>query len=154
MVDGPPGIRDWTGFLLFKCGWWVQQETDLAMRALDLRDRHLMVLTILDADANQSQQDLARHLGLDPTLVVSLVDSLEEKGLCERARHPDDRRRHVLRLTAKGRRTYREARALAAKVGDQLFAPLDRAERAQLTALLRRIMEPLWARPKPSRPER
>jgi len=148
MVDGPPGMRDWTGFLLYKCGWWVQHETDLAMKKLDLRDRHLMLLTILDADDTQSQQDLARHLGLDPTLVVALVDDLEDKGLLERARDPDDRRRHVLRLTPKGRKVYKEARALAVKVGDALFAPLDRTERAQLTAMLRRVMEPLWRRPK------
>jgi DNA-binding MarR family transcriptional regulator len=146
--DGPPGIRDWTGFLLYKSGWWVQHETDRAMRRLDLRDRHLMMLAILDADDTQSQQGLARHLGLDPTLVVALVDDLEDKGLCERAQHPDDRRRHVLRLTAKGRRVFREARALAVKVGDELFAPLDRAERTQLTAMLRRVMAPLWGRRK------
>jgi DNA-binding MarR family transcriptional regulator len=54
----------------------------------------------------------------------------------------------VIQLTAKGRRVYREARALAVKVGDEIFARLDRAERAQLTEMLKRIMGPLWGRPK------
>jgi threonine dehydratase len=80
--------------------------------------------------------------------LVALVDDLEEKGLCERARHPDDRRRHVIQLTAKGRKMYRDARALSVKVGDEIFAPLERSERAQLTAMLKRIMEPLWLKPR------
>jgi DNA-binding MarR family transcriptional regulator len=141
-------MRDWTGYLLYKCGFWLQHETELALRKLDLRDRHLMALTILEADDSQSQQDLARHLSLDPTLVVALIDDLEERGLCARVRHAEDRRRYVIQLTTKGRRVYREARALAAKVGDDLFAPLDRDERTQLTEMLKRVMEPLWNRPK------
>ncbi len=141
-------MRDWTGFLLYKCGWWLQHETEAALRKLDLRDRHLTALTILEADDSQSQQDLARHLSLDPTLVVALIDDLEERGLCARVRHAEDRRRYVIQLTAKGRRVYREARALAAKVGDDVFAPLSREERTALTELLKRVMEPLWNRPK------
>ncbi|HEU4728505.1 MAG TPA: MarR family transcriptional regulator, partial [Kofleriaceae bacterium] len=115
---------------------------------LDLRDRHLMALVMLSADDGMAQQELARHLSLDPTLVVAVIDDLEDRGLCERVRDPDDRRRHVIHLTAKGRRVYRDARALAAKVGDEIFAPLDRSERKQLTELLRRVMEPLWTRPR------
>lgn len=149
MADGPPGLSDWTGYLLYKCGWWLQRQTEVALRALDLRDRHLMALAMLNADDSLSQQDLARHLSLDPTLVVALIDELEDRGLCERGQHPEDRRRHVIRLTAKGRRVYREARALAVKVGDEIFAPLERSERAQLTEILKRVMEPLWGRPKP-----
>jgi DNA-binding MarR family transcriptional regulator len=148
MADGPPGLRDWTGYLLYKCGWWLQRQTEVALRELDLRDRHLMALTMLSADGSLSQQELARHMSLDPTLIVALIDDLEERGLCERARHPDDRRRHVIQLTAKGRKVYREARALAAKVGDEIFGPLDRSERTQLTELLKRVMDPLWSRSK------
>jgi DNA-binding MarR family transcriptional regulator len=148
MADGPPGLRDWTGYLLYKCGWWLQRQTEVALRELDLRDRHLMALTMLNAGEGLSQQDLARHLSVDPTLVVALIDDLEDRGLCARERDPDDRRRHVIQLTAKGRKVYRDARALAAKVGDELFAPLDRGERAQLTELLKRVMDPLWNKPK------
>ncbi len=148
MADAPPGLRDWTGFLLIKCGWWLQRMTEAALKQLDLRDRHLMALIMLNAADGLSQQDLARYLALDPTLVVALIDDLEDKALCERSPHLEDRRRHVIQLTAKGRRVYREARALAVKVGDEIFAPLERSERAQLTEMLKRIMDPLWGKPK------
>lgn len=97
--------------------------------------------------AARRDEELARHLSLDPTLVVALIDDLEERGLCERGRHPEDRRRHMIQLTAKGRKVYREAHALAAQVGDEIFAPLDRSERARLTEMLKRIMDPLWGKP-------
>lgn len=152
MADAPPGLGDWTGYLIIKCGWWVQRMTEAALTELELRDRHLMALVMLNAEDKENgglaQQDLARHLSLDPTLVVAVIDDLEERGLCERVRHPDDRRRHVLHLTAKGRRVYREARALAARVGDEIFGPLDRSERNQLTEMLKRVMGPLWGRAK------
>lgn len=148
MGDAPPGLGDWTGYLLIKCGWWLHRLTEAALVELDLRDRQLMALIILNTADGLAQQELTRHLALDPTLVVALIDDLEDKGLCERARDPDDRRRHVIQLTAKGRRVYREARALAVKVGDEVFAPLERSERAQLTEMLKRIMEPLWQRPR------
>jgi len=35
-----------------------------------------------------------------------------------------------------------------ASVGDEIFAPLDRSERAQLTELLKRVMDPMWGKPK------
>jgi DNA-binding MarR family transcriptional regulator len=148
MSDAPPGLGDWTGYLVMKCSWWIQRLTEAALKQLDLRDRHLMALIMLNASDGMAQQDLVRHLSLDPTLVVALIDDLEDQGLCERARHPDDRRRHMIQITAKGRKVYREARALAVKVGDEIFAPLERSERAQLTQLLQRIMQPLWDRPK------
>ena len=148
MADAPPGLRDWTGYLLIKCSWWIQRETDAALAELDLRDRHLMALVMLNAEDGLAQQDLARHMSLDPTLVVAVIDDLEDRGLCERVRHQDDRRRHRIHLTAKGKRVYREARALAGKVGDEIFAPLERSERNQLTELLKRVMDPLWAKPK------
>lgn len=148
MSDAPPGLGDWTGYLLYKSAWWLQREHEAALRELGLRERHMQALIMLSADEGLSQQDLARHLHLDPTLVVALIDDLEEQGLCERVRHSEDRRRHLIQLTARGKKTFREARALSVKVGDQIFAPLDRAERAQLTAMLKRIMAPLWSRPK------
>src|SRR5678815_2303940 len=81
MTDAPPGLRDWTGYLIIKCGWWIQRQTEAALEQLELRDRHLMALVMLSAEDGMAQQDLARHLSLDPTLVVAVIDDLEDRGL-------------------------------------------------------------------------
>ncbi|HEY5188222.1 MAG TPA: MarR family winged helix-turn-helix transcriptional regulator, partial [Solirubrobacteraceae bacterium] len=59
----------------------------------------------------------------------------------QRRRHPTDRRAHALHVTAAGRRTLSRGRKLAAEAQNELLAPLDESERAQLHGLLLRIAE-------------
>jgi DNA-binding MarR family transcriptional regulator len=47
---------------------------------------------------------LANMLGMPPTTLSAVLGRLEKRHLVARARDPQDRRRHVLRLTAAGRR--------------------------------------------------
>ena len=49
-----------------------------------------------------SQQDIARRLGIDPTVLVGVVDELERRSLVERRRDPADRRRYLLVVTGDG----------------------------------------------------
>jgi DNA-binding MarR family transcriptional regulator len=52
---------------------------------------------------------LAHTLGMPPTTLSAILKRLEQRELVRRARDPVDRRRHVLRLTAKGRRARDQA---------------------------------------------
>lgn len=71
-------------------------------------------------DEPMSPSDLAHQLRLSPPATTALLDRLEGTGHLVRERHPDDRRRIVLRLTSRGER--RLGRPL-----DVLFASIDAA---------------------------
>ena len=88
------------------------------------------------------QQELTERLGLDPTIIVALVDALEERRLLTRSRDAADRRRNVLAITAAGRRLHGRAVAAAANAEAAFLAPLTPEQRKELQALLRTTMAP------------
>lgn len=109
---------------------------DAALEAVGVRLRHVVALTLLRDHGDATQQSLITALRLDPSNVVGLLNELEGEGLVERRRHPDDRRRHVVALTAAGRERLAQADRALLCVEDELLAGLDVGERAQLYGLL------------------
>jgi DNA-binding MarR family transcriptional regulator len=144
-VTDLPGLRSLLGFQFAKCGSWLEQRLEQRLAPLGIRVRHFLVLTLLDSATGRSQQEMATYLSLDPTVMVALVDELERQKLVERTRDEADRRRYAVRSTAKGRQLQRKARAIADAVGDEVFGPLDKAERRRLAELVQRVMAPYWA---------
>src|SRR6476620_3629342 len=79
--------------------------TGRALEPLGITGRELAVLVARDAHEPLSQQEAAGRLGVDRTTMVDLVDSLERKELVERRPDPSDRRRTIVQLTPRGKRT-------------------------------------------------
>ncbi|GAA2283845.1 hypothetical protein GCM10010402_46270 [Actinomadura luteofluorescens] len=141
----PEGLASLAGFQLAKCGWWLEQRLEEELEPLGIRVRHFLVLAMLSTSESLSQQEMADYLLLDPTLMVGLVDDLEARGFCERARDPRDRRRYRVRVTEDGRALHRRARALADAVGDDVFGRLPDGELGTVVRAIGQVMEPFWA---------
>jgi DNA-binding MarR family transcriptional regulator len=134
-----PSLEGFTGFLMRKISATTFERFSAATAEYGLHPMHFGMLTVLDADSPISQHDLSQRTGVDPSSMVARMDVLEELGLVERQRRPDDRRAYEIRLTDKGRTVLGELRGVAAQHMEQMLAPLGPAERKQLNELLRRI---------------
>jgi DNA-binding MarR family transcriptional regulator len=130
------------GYLLLKAGHYMGQAFDGALAAVGLSSRELLVLSFVASSEGLPQQDLGDRLNLDPTIIVGLVDALEDRGLVQRRRDVADRRRNVITLTATGRRAYHRAVQAAASAEADFLRPLEAAEREELRHLLRRAVSP------------
>lgn len=71
--------------------------------------------------------------------MTNRIDRLEERGLVERHRAPDDRRGVLVRLTPAGLRRVDAAMSDLLDVEAEVLAALSPAERPQLAALLRTV---------------
>jgi DNA-binding MarR family transcriptional regulator len=104
---------------------------------MGLSGRQYMVLAILDSDAPPSQLELAGLCGLLPAQVVPVLDLLEERGLVQRQRADEDRRRMVVRLTDAGRDLLDRADELERSISNALFGDLDDETRERFVDTLR-----------------
>ena len=80
------------GYLLLKAGTQFHAIIDDALAALDITGRQFLVLTFAGGPDALSQSELSARLNLDPTIVVGLIDGLEERGAIRRERDPADRK--------------------------------------------------------------
>jgi DNA-binding MarR family transcriptional regulator len=97
------------------------------------------VLAIVNEAACKTQATIAEALMLDPSRLVALLDALEDDGLIARKRDPNDRRRHLVSITADGKRKLTTLRGIVKELEDEFLAPLDAEERKRLHELLLRL---------------
>src|SRR6266540_6156282 len=110
-----------------------------ALAALEMRTHEFAVLHHLHQAGPLSQQELGSALRINPSNLVGMLDALESDGLIVRPRDPADRRRHLVGLTPAGQRRLVQAKHAAAQAEQDLLAPLDPRERAQLLGFLERL---------------
>jgi len=129
-----------TGHLLKRLGWALKEQSLDAFEGSGVSPMHYGVLVLLEEDPRETQGTIADALGYDRSHLVGLLDELEEAGMVERRRDPEDRRRHLVSLTPEGRKALTKLRTIAKRVDDEFFAALDDEQRATLHDLLLRLM--------------
>jgi DNA-binding MarR family transcriptional regulator len=128
-------------FLLKRLGFAAKDRAMQAYEETGLHPYHFGVLVAVGDGSHETQGAIADRLGYDKGQLVGLLDELEEQGLVERRRDPNDRRRHLVELTPEGKKALRRLRALTQQIEDEFFAPLSEKERETLHALLLRLAE-------------
>jgi len=126
-------------FLLKRLGHAAKLKTMDAYEQAGVNPYHYAILVLLDEGVRETQAAIADALGYDRGTLVGLLDELESQGLIERRRDPEDRRRHLVVLTADGKRKLAQLRTLARRTEDEFLASLDETERTALHGLLLRL---------------
>jgi MarR family transcriptional regulator, lower aerobic nicotinate degradation pathway regulator len=128
-----------TVFLLKRLGEAARAHAVAGYVGAGFSPYHHAVLALLAEGARETQAAIAEALAVDRSQLVGILDELEEAGLVERRRDPNDRRRHVVTMTPEGRRTLALQRAIIKEVDAEFLASLKPTERATLHDLLLRL---------------
>ena len=134
-----PGRPKRTAFLLSQLGAVASSRFADRTREMGLTPGDAGVIRLLGRAPGLSQRSLADRLGAVPSRVVSLIDSLEERGLVERVRSSTDRRNYELHLTNAGKRVLGELRGIAEQHEAELLAPLTTEQIGELDVLLAQL---------------
>jgi DNA-binding MarR family transcriptional regulator len=123
---------------------YVMKQLELAVRArLDeivrpagLTALQYTALTVLELHPDLASAQLARHSFVTAQSMADMVTALIDRGLVERHRDPDDRRRLVLALTGDGKALLRKYRGKVAALEAEMLAGLSPARIADLRGSL------------------
>ncbi|APZ54975.1 MarR family winged helix-turn-helix transcriptional regulator [Salipiger abyssi] len=126
------------GFLLRKA---YQRNSTLFAELVPgkLTPTQFSVMHRLAEDGPMSQNRLGRSVAMDGATTKGVVDRLIARGLLSTAPDPDDRRRHLVSLTAEGVTLIDEAVEAAIEVSAETLAPLRERERETLLRLLKKL---------------
>ena len=104
-----------------------------------LTPRAFAVLTLIAEIPDVTQSAISRHLGIERSGLVAIVDDLEARGLVRRVAVPGDRRVQALALTGKGRRVHQASTGAVNEHEARLLSVLSAKERQTLLDLLHRL---------------
>jgi DNA-binding MarR family transcriptional regulator len=128
--------RTSAGLLLALLGQAAMRRLRDAHTAHHLSPRQFQLLGLLHDQGATGQQELGQVMGVDPSVLVTLLNPLEADGYVSRQRDPADRRRHVVALSPAGAEHLAAAAGAQRAAEDELFSGLDQDQRDQLRQLL------------------
>lgn len=140
-ADGPHDPYDLEmslGFLVYKAHQRSCGEFRRLLEPVGLTPPQYGVLALLYQQDGQSQATLCERGAADPNTMVGIVDRLETAGMVRRGHDPRDRRAHLVRITADGRRAFEQCIPLQQQANAQCWAALSASEQDRLRTLLRK----------------
>jgi MarR family transcriptional regulator, lower aerobic nicotinate degradation pathway regulator len=129
-----------TGYLLAIAGAAARRRWVEMLASFDVTPSQFKVILALGEMDSLGQRQLAELIDVDPRNCVPIVDSLAGRDLLSREIDSTDRRRRVLRLTAKGRRLAQELESVNAELEADLMSPLSAKEHSGLHRMLTAIV--------------
>ena len=112
---------------------------------LGMRFKLYMTLGYIRDHPGTTQQELESAMFIDANSVVLILNELEAAQYSIRRRDPNDRRRHIVEITAAGRRALDRADKARESLEDEVLRDLSAEERNTLRQLLTRVLQGLYS---------
>jgi len=136
----PPTLLDLPSYLAGAAARVGHRLLVEALATHDLRLPHFAVLTALSDFGPLPQHELADRLAINRSHLVGYLDDIEQRGLVQRERDAQDRRRQHVALTPTGRVQLRDLHQVALRAQAEFLQALTQDEQQTLIALLRRVL--------------
>ena len=117
-------LKSNVGYLLNRSAQVLRDKLSEALKEVPFSFHEYVVLRLIELELAETQQDVGRLSGIDRSSMVTLLDGLEDRDLILRTRDPQDRRKHQLTMTPKGRKTLSHAKRIASRVHKEFLSPL------------------------------
>jgi DNA-binding MarR family transcriptional regulator len=132
-------LEDFVGYNARRAWLIVSDVFAERMAPYGLKQIDFSVLSLLAHNPGATSRQLCNTLDILPPNLVSLVSTLDSRGLIERRPHPHDGRAVGLHLTEAGEKLIREAERTVVQLEADASARLTARERETLIRLLQKI---------------
>lgn len=98
-----------------------------------------ILLNMIEARTDQILQNIAIATGKNKSVVMRMIDSLEQKGLAKRTVNPDDRRENLLSITDKGCEVLSQYQQIEKRLSNELLDGIPPQKVAQFLEVIEEI---------------
>lgn len=141
-VDGDEDIgeiRNIVGFHIRLAHGAVYRHFTETFQHIDLTQKQVSVLWLIDDQADIAQTDLAKRMRMDRATTMAIVNRLQARGYLVRGKSKSDGRKQTLNLTAAGKAALVDAKAAILEHETWLKSRFTQSEVDQLVEMLARI---------------
>jgi DNA-binding MarR family transcriptional regulator len=128
--------QDAFGFLIHDVARLLRKNFNRRVQTFGLTQEQCRVILHLSRCEGIQQVDLAELLEIKPITLARLLDKLQENGLIERRRNPDDRRAFRLYLTHHAHAVLEKIFALGAATRADAYRKVSRADLEKMFSVL------------------
>jgi DNA-binding MarR family transcriptional regulator len=133
-------LPGFTGYLIKRAWVTIQRDLRELLLGFNLNQRSMSVLSVVIANPDINQSDVAAALSIERSGMVVIVDELEGLDLIRRERALTDRRAYALRATLKGQHLNDKVKAEIIAHEDRIFANITKAERDSLHQIMSKLV--------------
>jgi DNA-binding MarR family transcriptional regulator len=128
------------GYLVNRVRTELLAAIDKALEPFDVTSAQYIIMGHVAYNLADSASGLCKGIAYDPGAMTRMVDRLEAKGLVQRVREQDDRRKVRLELTKEGRAAFPGMMERVVEVLNSLLKGFTKAEASQLKDFLKRML--------------